>query len=329
MSPEDAIRSTLSAMRPGTVLLAAVSGGADSVAMLHLLVRATRAGFDEIGLAAAHLDHGLRGRESTEDARFVRDLGDRLGVPVVIGRARPTDALHSLEARARRVRYRFLRAAAKRRGAAAVLTAHTLEDQAETVLDRLLRGTGLRGLRGILPERALGRARDLRLLRPLLEVRRGDLRGWLTDRDLAWREDRTNRDGSNRRSRIRHELLPRVDEIGPGGAPALARMANRAREVWAVVRREAIRHERRAFREDERGPALSRRELRRCPEGLRWAVLERWLRRVGQEPRGLGETAIREAVRIATEGSTGQRFERPGRVSFRVCRRNLRPRRRP
>ncbi len=329
MSPEEAASRALDSLPRPTTVLVAVSGGADSVALLRLLVAAAAKRDVPVRVTAAHLDHGLRGEDAREDARFVRRIAEELGVRIVVGRARLEAADGSVEARARKVRYRFLGDAANRLKAGIVYTAHTLEDQAETVLDRLLRGTGIRGLRGILPERRFGPGRALRLRRPLLEVRREDLRAWLTERGFAWREDPTNHDGRNRRSRLRHELLPRIDEIGPGGAPALARVARQARESWNLIRRETRRCERRVLESTDEGPRLRRDELRACPEAVRWPIVSRWLVRLGQKPRGLGEKAIREAMRIALSAPAGTCFERPGRVSFTVSRRSLRPRRRP
>jgi tRNA(Ile)-lysidine synthase len=319
MSPEDAAAAALETLPPGSAVVAAVAGGADSVALMHLLARG------RARIVVAHLDHGIRGEASVADARFVRLAARDAGLPCVVGRVVP-GATPVGEARARRVRYRFLLRAARTRGAARVLTAHTMDDQAETVLDRLLRGTGIRGLRGILPDRSLDASGTVRLHRPLLAVRRAALRDWLRERNLPWRVDATNEDGSNRRSRIRRDLLPPVEALGPGGVEALARVARHARETWRLIRGEAARRERRARRSVEGEVRLLRRAVRDAPEAVRWPMIARWLERAGHNPRGLGESTIREALRIALEAPARTRFDRPGRCGFEVTRESLRPR---
>jgi tRNA(Ile)-lysidine synthase len=326
VTPEAAICASLDRLPPGAGVLVAVSGGADSVALLNLLVEAAGRMDSPPTLFAAHLDHGLRGEESRQDARFVREISRRLRVRCLRARVdlrRRHD--HPTEADARRIRYRFLLRAAGRVEATVVHTGHTLDDQAETVLDRMLRGAGIRGLRGILPDRALGRRSGIRLQRPLLGVRRGALRTWLKQRGIPWREDPTNHDGSNRRSQIRLGLLPDVESIRPGGIDALARIADRARETWSLIKVQTVRHARRAIRTEGGAIVLSREALRRAPRAIRWPLLDRALRAAGQTPRGLGEAAILEALRIAMHGSSGTRFERPGHVAFIVDRTSLRP----
>jgi hypothetical protein len=140
-----------------------------------------------------------------------------------------------------------------------------------------------------------------------------------------WREDASNLDGSNRRSRIRRDLLPAVVALRPGGVAALARIADRAREAWRLIEDESARLERRACRAENGATVLSREALRRAPHALRWPLLGRVLARAGQTPRGLGERAIREALRIALRAPSGTRFERPGRVAFVVDRTSVRP----
>jgi tRNA(Ile)-lysidine synthase len=318
MEPASAVTAALEALPAEARLLVAVSGGADSTALLRLVGERRPPGLPVI---VGHLDHALRGEASREDARFVRALARELGLRSILGRTERL-APGASEAASRRVRYRFLAAAARRCGAGVVWTAHTLDDQAETVLDRLLRGTGVRGLRSILPERRLRRGSPVRLARPLLGVRRDSLRDWLRERGHAWREDESNRDPRFRRVRLRTELLPAIEDLRPGGLEALARIADRAREAWALVARETRRRAR-AIRVENGDVHLLREAIRSAPEAVRWPLLEEVLRRAGQRPGGLGEAAVREALRIAIGGTSGSRFERPGRVAFRVDRRSL------
>jgi tRNA(Ile)-lysidine synthase len=204
----------------GDRIVAAVSGGADSLALVHLLAEIReQAGIDVV---VVHVDHGLR-TASGDDARFVEDVARDLGlrcevVPVSVRRAPRT----SLEAAAREVRYEALEAAAERHGCAWIATAHTLDDQAETVLLRVIRDGTAAGLRGILPVRG-------RIVRPLLGVRRQALRDWLRERGVGWREDETNDDTTHERNWIRHVLLPQLTERRAGVVRALDRLAQTAR----------------------------------------------------------------------------------------------------
>jgi tRNA(Ile)-lysidine synthase len=213
---------------PGARVLVACSGGADSVALTLLVARSAR----RLRLAAvvvAHLDHGLRA-DSRADAAFVEALAKRLELPVVSERHAVRRARgESPEAAARRIRYAFLERAAKSVRADVVVTAHHMDDQAETVLLRMLRGTGPRGLAAIRPTRTLRRGSNIALVRPLLPFRRDRLREWLRRWSETWREDPTNESG-NVRSRLRNRAMPVLEECcGRDPVPLLARLAENAR----------------------------------------------------------------------------------------------------
>lgn len=194
---------------------AAVSGGADSVFLLHAL--------HELGVATAvlHVNHALRAAESDADEAFVRSLAEALGLPVHVRRS-PV-ASGNIEQEARRARYDFFAHHIAAGTCAAVATGHTLDDQAETVLYRFLRGAGTAGLSGIRP------ATDSRIIRPLLELRRDDIRRWLAERGIAWREDASNRNLAIQRNRIRLQHLP---ELAASLNPALPNVLA-ATAVWA------------------------------------------------------------------------------------------------
>jgi tRNA(Ile)-lysidine synthase len=229
----EAIRAFPGLTGPG---VAAVSGGADSVALLRGLLDAG------VGpLTVAHFNHRLRGAESDADAEFVRELAARLGLPFRLGGAdvRSAAAGDNLEATARRLRYGWLAEAAREAGAVWVATGHTADDQAETVLHRLIRGAGLQGLRGVAAEREL---RDgIRLLRPLLTVARADVLAYLRDLGQSFREDATNIDPAFTRNRIRHELLPLLRTFNPAIVDVLGRLARQADEAHSVIAEEAGR----------------------------------------------------------------------------------------
>lgn len=221
--------------RPGDTVLVAVSGGADSVALLHALAEVG----PELGLrlAAAHLDHGLRGREGKRDARFVRELARELGVPCTLGTADVRAARRalgtSLEQEARARRYRFLARAARKAGAARVATGHTADDLAETLLLFLLRGAGDGALAGFPWRRPL--VPGVELVRPLRGTRRADLLAWLGKR--PFRADETNADRRFRRNQVRHELLPLlVERFNPQAVEALGRAADRWGEAAGLIR---------------------------------------------------------------------------------------------
>ena len=230
-------------IRPGDRVAAAVSGGADSVALLCLLLE-LRAEFG-IVLSVAHVNHKLRGEESDQDERFVAQLAQRHGLelhacdaPIAGGHipetrseagseassdvrsdVRPNSGSEiggGIEAVARKLRYSFFRQLARDGRVSKIATAHTLDDQAETVLLRIFRGTGIRGLSGIHPRivfeekgHAFGE-----LVRPLLGFRRAALQEFLRQQGQSWREDSSNRDISFLRNRVRHRLLPLLDREG-------------------------------------------------------------------------------------------------------------------
>ncbi len=209
----------------------AVSGGGDSVALVHLLAELADAG--HLVLAGlAHLNHQLR-PDAARDEEFCHALAGAVGVPFDAARvdvaAVAATARSSPEVAARQVRYAFFDEVRTRRAAAAVAVAHTRDDQAETVLLRLLRGAGTRGLRGALPSRG-------GVVRPLLTCGRDELRAYLRARGAAWVEDETNADTAILRNRIRHDLLPRlVRDYQPGAPRILARTAELAHDDDAYL----------------------------------------------------------------------------------------------
>ena len=219
---------------PGIVV--AFSGGADSTALLALSVEVLRPGGAR--LTAAHLDHGLRGAESRQDREEAAVLAGRLGVPFLFEEIEGLSLMNrpgglSLEAAARRVRYRFLKRVREAQGADYILTGHTADDNAEAVLLNLLRGSGPAGLAGIPP------VREGFILRPLLSFWREELEGYLAERGLSYVKDSTNQDLAFTRNRVRHELIPYLAErYNPRVKEALVRAARLMRdeeEAWAEV----------------------------------------------------------------------------------------------
>lgn len=204
-----------------TRVVAAVSGGSDSVALFFLLHQLAAGGGCRLA-GLAHLHHHIRGAAADGDAAFCRDLAARVGLPAVIGEA-DVPALArlagvSLEVAGRDARQQFYRDAMATLGAACVAVAHTRDDQAETVLLRLARGAGSAGLSGMAPRRD-------HLVRPLLDVSRAELREYLEEIGEPWREDLTNADHAIPRNRIRHNVLPQLREVNAQADAALSRAA--------------------------------------------------------------------------------------------------------
>ena len=220
----------------GETIVVAVSGGADSTALLLAIEELKRFNRVYTGVCVAHLDHRLR-KSSSKDAKWVADLSAKLGFQSVIGRARVLDDADetndNLEQAARNARYAFLETAAERRRADVIAVGHTRDDQAETFLLRLLRGAGPRGLAGIRPKSG-------RVIRPLIEISREELRAYVADHQLVFREDESNADVSIPRNRIRHELLPVLRHFSPAVIDVLAREADIARDDEDFLSRAAI-----------------------------------------------------------------------------------------
>jgi tRNA(Ile)-lysidine synthase len=213
------------------------SGGADSVALLRTVceLRCDPAAQPPRGFViAAHFNHQIRGRESDEDQRFVASLANQLGAEAAFGRSsgRDTD-----ESSLRRLRLEFLQQTAERSGARYVALAHSADDNAETILHHLMRGTGPLGLAGIRPSRPLGA--DLVLIRPFLSVGRGLIRQALDSISQPWREDSSNLDTNYRRNWIRHQLMPLIQSRYAGASDAIARAGQTQRQWCEALERLA------------------------------------------------------------------------------------------
>jgi len=222
----------------GSTVVVGVSGGADSVGLLHALI-ALAPEYD-LRLHVAHLDHQLRGAAARADADFVRELARRWNLPHTIEsrdvRTFARDQHLSLEEAARQVRYTFLIEAALAQGSQTIAVAHHADDQAESVLMHFLRGSGLAGLRGMRPKTRLAdfgfqtvdvkrRSADLQLIRPLLDVPRAAIEAYCAQHNLSFRIDATNADTTYFRNRLRHELLPLLATYNPAIKAILRRTA--------------------------------------------------------------------------------------------------------
>ena len=336
-------QSVLAAIQTSRMLSAgsrvgvAVSGGADSVALLRLLHRLR----DDLGitLAVVHFDHALRGDESEADAAFVAELAGALKLEFLAGRedvgAEAARRGWNLEDAARRLRYAFFKSVIGDRAATHIAVAHTADDQAETLLAHLIRGTGPTGLGGIHP--VVGA-----IVRPLLGTRREALREYLRANGQRWREDSTNRDVRRTRARIREQLLPVLERDFSGAIvehlSELARLAREEGSFWDALVEDRVQ----AFAQtDDEGIRIAVRDLLapltlrtgssenlappKCNEfGPLRVLTERLIRRLYEVVRGnrleLGADHVQRVVHLASGSSSGHQVELPGGI---IVRRNF------
>ena len=294
---------------PGQRVGVAVSGGADSVALLHILVESALE--LDISLCILHLDHMLRGEESRQDADFVRDLGDRLGLFVhfcALDVARTiAETGENLEQAARQARYGFLEQFLAAGTVDRIALGHTLSDQAETVLFRFLRGSGTAGLAGIRPVTANG------FVRPLIEVDRAGIEHYLRQRDIPWREDSSNRQLDFARNRIRHELLPKLArDWNPALTETLARTAEWAQAEESWWDREITRIAERALLPGRGFVLLKVGDMAELPLAVARRLVRRAVERAKGDLRSIGFEHIEAILALAgsTEGSG--RLQVPG-----------------
>ncbi len=300
----------------GEGVVVAVSGGADSVALVLGLVELVRAGRVAGRLVVAHLDHGLR-EESGEDARWVEELAGELGVEVEVGRVRVAEAGGNLEQAARGARYGFLREVAQKCGARVVVTGHTMDDQAETVLLRLVRGSGAEGLGGMEAVRALDAGSEIKLARPLLRwARRGETEEYCRGRGVEVRRDAMNEDESFARVRVRRRVLPLLLTFNPRAVEALARAAELLREdaeTLNAAARELL--EAACERESEEGAAVAALDVKtllNAPPALRRRALRLWLARGRGDLRRLELVHLLGVEKLLEGARGGRKAELPG-----------------
>jgi tRNA(Ile)-lysidine synthase len=292
-------------LAPGDGVVIGVSGGPDSLALL-LALKELSADY-RLQLTVAHLDHGLRGTAAEADAAFVGQLSTRLGLPIVLGKA---DVPALAEARglgpeeaAREARYAFLAQVAEDRHARKVAVGHTQNDQAETVLIRLIRGTGTDGLAGMAAARPLGTAI---LIRPLLEVTREETEGYCRRLGLVPREDATNHDSAYVRNRVRSRLLPiLIGEFNPSVVAGLADLARRMGDESRLLQSIAGEAFRRVAAEDElAGVRLDLKGLLAEPPAIGRRLVRHAVRLVG-EGSGPAAERVEAALDLALRGRTG------------------------
>ncbi len=304
-------------------IVAAVSGGPDSVALLvglHSLRRSKK-----LELGAAHVNHALRGEESDSDEQFVRKLCERLRIPLAVARLPlPThsdDREEGIEATARNLRYEFLVNVAHEMEAKSVATAHTADDQAETVLHRIVRGTGIAGLAGIPVSREL--AHGIKLVRPLLSLRRADVLEFLAAVGQEFRQDRSNLDLSFTRNRLRHELIPYLAQhFNSRVTEAIARLASQAAAAQAAIDHQVQRLARRAIvKQDHQHVVLGVSPLRRTEPYLVRELLRRIWAEQSWPLQEVGQSDLENVAELIT--GIGGAHDLPGGVHARLSRNHL------
>ena len=276
--------------KPGDRVICAVSGGADSMALLWCMwLEKENLG---ITVEAAHFNHHLRGEESDRDENFVREFCRFHDIPLHVGSAKVTPGKKGLEAAAREARYAFLKTLP-----GIIATAHTADDNAETVLMHLIRGTGLRGLGGITPVQP-------GLIRPMLDVTREEVEAFLAENWIAHVDDSSNSSDAFLRNRIRRQVMPLLRQENPSLAPNLSAMAQRLRQDEAALEQASS---------VEFPPKVE--ELRAMPPALRRRALERFLKDSGVPEPEARHIAQAENLVLCDNPSAASRF--PGGVTLR------------
>ncbi len=332
-------------LSPGETVVVGVSGGPDSLCLLHLLCRLQAGAEDQaeegwnLKLHVAHLHHGLRGAEADADAAFVRELAADWGLPVHVDHANvPALAREhglAVEEAARRARYAFLARVAAEVGAGAVAVGHNADDQAETVLMHFLRGSGLAGLRGMLPRTPLSDYRFLelgagalaegtRLIRPLLDIPRAEIEAYCDYHGLEPRFDRSNLDTTYFRNWLRYEVIPLLEAHNPNLRQVLCRSAQVITGDYALLRslledrwHRVVVEERLQPRTKVLGEGPGQRIVldlagwRALPASLQRSILREAVQRLRRTLRDISFVHIEDAVRVAREGTTGSQATLP------------------
>jgi tRNA(Ile)-lysidine synthase len=283
----------------------AVSGGADSVCLLEVLVEL--AARWQLRLAVLHLDHGLRGEESRQDAEFVRALAARMQLPFILEQAELGSSAGNLEEAAREARLRFFQQQIAAGAVDSVALGHTRSDQAETVLFRFLRGAGTAGLAGIRPVTGGG------LVRPLLDVTRSETEAFLRSRGIAWREDSTNASARFARNRIRHSLLPQLTrEWNPALEETLAKTADWALAEEAYWKEELARLALGCLHDDGAAVLAPAEAFASLPLAAARRLVRLAIERAKGDLRSIGLDHVDRALEMARTAEGHGRVQAPG-----------------
>ena len=307
-------------LRAGDRVLVAVSGGPDSVALLQVLNELK--GELQLSLEVAHLQHGIRGEAARQDARFVEKLAEELKLPchlreIDLPRLRSAAGSGNLEALARAERYRFFAELARSRKLSKIATAHTQDDQAETVLMWFLRGAGLRGLGGMAPlqksdipsEKSL----SVTVVRLFLGISKAQILRYLTTRNLVYRTDETNQDTTYLRNWIRLALLPKIRaRAGDGFSARVSQQAGLVRDEDALLESMTVE----TYGSVSAGGDLLRTALLKQPKALQRRILRYWIEQARGHLRGIDFIHIEALLRLIDEGASQAKLSIPGGWEF-------------
>ena len=298
-------------LQPSSRVGIAVSGGADSVFLLNAL-RELAPQWD-LQLSVVHVEHGMRGSASIEDAEFVKDLAHSLALPFDLHSANVPAIHDNQEQAARRVRHAFFEELIADGRVNRIATGHTRSDQAETVLYRILRGSGLAGLAGILPVTKEG------LVRPLLELDRAEIEAWLRERNVPWREDASNQSRDYVRNRLRHEILPRLREtFNPNLDETLSNMATVARDEELYWQTTLPHHQPPATSHQQRVPqTLAASQLAGAPLAVARRLIRRAIQGAKGDLRQIDFPHVERILEMARSEDGHDRVQLPGLDVFR------------
>lgn len=298
----------------GKVVLA-VSGGADSTALLHVLHKLKMDGLIKADFLCVHINHQLRGDESDGDERFVIDQAGRLNVQAILRCADvktfAKENKLSIETAARRLRIEILTDIAKTSGCDVIATAHHKDDNAETIIQRLIRGTGFRGLGGIWP--AKGFQSGVKFVRPLLAVRRDEIVKYLQDGNIRWRSDRTNTDIVYRRNYIRHRIIPEMQKHSDGSiVELLAALSQASQKFYSDICATTDKFQRDIAECGDNRVILNLRIFSSQHPAVKIELLRRSLASLGSGERDLTQEHYERLLELSGRNTTGKKNKLPG-----------------
>ncbi|MBI5144176.1 MAG: tRNA lysidine(34) synthetase TilS [Candidatus Omnitrophica bacterium] len=299
-------------LQPKDRVLAAVSGGPDSIFLLHALI-ALKGNLKLGDLSVCNLDHGLRGAESKADSLFVKGVAERFKMTFIHKRVdlkRIKSKKLSVEEVAREERYKFFNAAAKKVNANIIATGHTLDDQAETILMRLIKGASLKGMVGISPVREES---GLKIIRPLLELEKEEIKEYLDEKHIEYRIDRTNLESVYFRNVVRSDIIPFLERYNPRLKRVLSNLAEHLREDFKFIEEERSRAKRHISCQEGR-VELSLKDIVIQPKAIQKEILRDALEMAGGELKRLSFRHWKEMEHLIGHKRKGNSIDLPGGI---------------
>jgi tRNA(Ile)-lysidine synthase len=300
-------------VRPGDTILAAVSGGPDSIFLLHILVNLKRK-LKLKGIIVANLDHGLRAKESRDDSRFVKEYSAKLGLKFMHKKVNLKSSKSnglSTEERARLAGYKFFNEAAKASGANVIAMGHTLDDQAETVVMRLIKGASLKGMAGVSPTRYEGK---FKVIRPLIELEKSEILSYLDNHKIGYRIDSSNAELVYFRNIVRHEIMPFLAKYNPKLKRVLFNLSEHLREDFEFISREKERVQKEIVRSNAHSVEISLKDIVVQPTAIQKEILRDSLEKCGGEVKKLSFRHWKEVESLLKYGRKGNSVDLPGSI---------------